>query len=161
MDGQLIMTVGHGNSAFNEVEGRLQANGVTMIVDVRSAPYSRHAPDFTKQALVEFAAVAGLGYRWMGDRLGGRPTADGEMRPDGTPDWDHITRSPAFSAALDELSALARGSRVAVLCSESDPARCHRATVLAPRLEQLGFEVHHIGLDGSSTRHQPTLFPPA
>ena len=154
------MTVGHGDLGYADVERSLLRHGVTMIVDVRSAPYSRHAPDFSKRVIEELTAVAGISYRWMGDRLGGLPTADETPAADGGRDWHQVARTPAFDAALDELATLARGGRVAILCSELNPARCHRGLHLAPELERRGFEIHHIAADGSASRHQPTLFPP-
>jgi hypothetical protein len=39
---------------------------------------------------------------------------------------------------------------VAVMCSEGDPLRCHRAIVIGRHLEERGWSVIHILPDGSS-----------
>ncbi len=147
-----IFTVGHGNAPFHEIERVLQLHGVATVVDVRSTPYSRHAPDFRKSALAVLTAAAGLGYRWMGDRLGGLSADrdDPRNRPSGID-------SPSFRAALAEVLALNEAGPVALLCAERDPEHCHRRLVLAPQLEALGAEVFHILADGSAHRHQPSL----
>ena len=125
-----------------------------------ASPYSRRAPDFTKSNLEALAAVAGLGYRWMGDHLGGRPSDPALLTGDGSPDWERVVATPGFAGALDQVIALAAGGRMTLLCAEALPDRCHRALVLAPALERRGWAVHHILPDGSAEAHQPSLFPP-
>ena len=150
-----IFTVGHGNAPFQEIERILQLHCVATVVDVRSIPYSKYAPDFRKSALAGFASAAGLGYRWMGDRLGGHPpqSAHGNVVMDGQAGDD----SPSFRGALAEVMALNTTGPVAMLCAERDPEHCHRSLVLAPQLEALGVEVFHILPDGAAHRHQPSL----
>jgi uncharacterized protein (DUF488 family) len=152
-----IHTIGHGAGAFSDLEQRLGAHHVQTIVDVRSIPYSKHAPDFQKARIAAIAAATGFGYRWLGDRLGGRPDDPSLLTADGEPDYDKIAAAPAFNAGLDEVEALARTSRVALLCSELDPSGCHRMTLLAPALEARGYHIAHILGDGSSRAHQPGL----
>ena len=43
-----IHTIGHGRAAFAAVAEVLVRHGVATIVDVRSHPYSRHAPEFSR-----------------------------------------------------------------------------------------------------------------
>ncbi len=152
-----IYTIGHGALPFSDLERRLAIHHVHSIVDVRSIPYSKHAPDFRKKPLAGIAAAAGIGYRWLGDRLGGRPDDPTLISADGHPDYERIAATPAFAAGLDEIEALTQTSRVAVLCSELEPEGCHRMTLLSPALEARGFHVMHIQGDGSGRAHQPEL----
>ncbi len=151
-----VFTIGHGAGDFAEMVQRLGAHDVSVIVDVRSIPFSKHAPDFTKDELTHLAAEFNLGYRWLGDRLGGRPDDPALLR-DGKPSWEAIARSDAFAAGMTELVGLLEAATVALLCAEVEPAHCHRAHLIAPELERLGYPVMHILSDGSATRHQPTL----
>ena len=151
-----IYTVGHGISTFSDVERRLAVHLVQTIVDVRSEPYSRRAPDFSRKQLDVHAAGAGLAYRWLGTHLGGRPTEESLMS-EGKADHEKIRHSAGFAAALDELEGLMQTSRVAMLCAETDPARCHRSTLIAPALEDRGYRVLHILEDGSLEAHQQGL----
>jgi uncharacterized protein (DUF488 family) len=152
-----VYTIGHGAETFSNVESRLGRHHVQTIVDVRSIPYSKHAPDFRKKELDVIVAAAGLGYRWLGDRLGGRPDDVRLHTASGDADYDKIAATPAFSAALDEVEAMAKTSRVALMCSEIEPEGCHRTALLSPALEDRGYRVVHICGDGSGRAHQPRL----
>jgi uncharacterized protein (DUF488 family) len=154
--GGVVYTVGHGARPFAAVAAHLLEQGVDLIVDVRSVPASRHAPDFTKTRLTVLAPQHGLGYRWLGDRLGGRPD-EPELLRDGVPDWEAVAHSAGFAAGMSELDGLLDAGVVAVLCSELDPANCHRTHLVAPALEQRGHRVRHILADGSVVEHQPAL----
>jgi uncharacterized protein (DUF488 family) len=152
-----VYTIGHGRAHFAAVAAVLEQYGVATIVDVRSHPQSRYAPDFSRGALEGLAAASGLGYRFMGDALGGRPDDPALLLPDGRPDQDAIRGSPRFRAALVDLAALAGGARVALLCAEEDPEHCHRARLIAPALEEMGLRVVHLRHDGSAMAHQQPL----
>ena len=152
-----ICTIGHGSQPFSDLELRLAGHHVQTIVDVRSIPYSKFAPDFRKKTLIDFAAAAGIGYRWLGDRLGGRPDDPALLSADGRPDYLKVVATPAFAAGLDEIEALAHTGRVAILCSELEPEGCHRMTLLSPALEARGYRIVHILGDGSGRAHQPGL----
>ncbi len=155
-DRRSIFTIGHGDHDFASVAALLRGNGVGVIADVRSVPYSRHAPEFTKDELTRRTAEFNLAYRWLGDRLGGR-SDDPALLRNGEPDWERIAASDRFAAGMTELEGLAASSTIALLCSELDPTHCHRATLIAPALESRGYEVHHILDNGDTIRHQPTL----
>jgi len=136
-----VWTIGHGDQDFDALAAALTRHRVQTIVDVRSEPYSKRAPDFTKAALEEFAASAGFGYRWMGSKLGGKPLATAEV----------------FATGIDEVIGLSRSSQVVLLCAEANPVHCHRDKVLAPALVGRGFEVVHILADGAAMPYQEHL----
>jgi len=138
----IVYTIGHGAKSFSAVAAMLDQYRIATLIDVRSRPYSHYAPDFRKEALSPLARVAGFGYRWFGDTLGGL----GE-----TPD------PASFLASITQVISLTRSAPVVLLCSEGDPANCHRSTLLAPRIEDMGARVVHILPDGTTMPHQPTL----
>jgi ATP-dependent DNA helicase RecQ len=152
-----IYTLGHGRAGFAEVAAVLEQHGVATIIDVRSHPISRHAPEFSRRVLEELAATAGFGYRWMGDSLGGRPDDPALLLADGRPDYEAIRRSPRFRAALVDLAAVATGAGVALLCAEERPEHCHRALLIAPALQEMGLRVIHLLHDGTALAHQQPL----
>lgn len=152
-----IYTIGHGRAGFAEVAAVLEQHGVATIIDVRSQPVSRHAPEFSRRVLEQLAATAGVGYRWMGDALGGRPDDPSLLLADGGADYEAIRRSPRFQAALAYLTAIAAEAGVALLCAEERPEHCHRALLIAPALEEMGLRVMHLLHDGTALAHQPPL----
>ncbi len=71
-----IYTVGHSNIEFEKLLNLL--NGIEAVVDVRSVPFSKYAPQFSRDNLREKLTDAGIEYIFMEDKhigniLGGRP----------------------------------------------------------------------------------------
>jgi uncharacterized protein (DUF488 family) len=145
----VLFTIGHGALPFDDLLRRLETRGVRTVLDVRSQPYSSHAPHYNRHELEEGLIADGISYRWMGDHLGGKPLRPGGAAP--------ISDPPRLAAGVTEAAGLARGATSALLCAELDPAHCHRRTALAEPFEDAGFTVVHILGDGSDLTHQPTL----
>lgn len=144
-----LYTIGHGTLRFDEFLHLLYSHGIRMVLDVRSQPYSRNAPQYSSSALQEELAAAGLAYRWLGDRLGGRPLDESKLAPIDIPE--------KLDAGITEAGALATGAVSVLLCAERDPDHCHRSLTLADRFEEAGFTVRHVLSDGSTKLHQPQL----
>ncbi len=86
----------------------------------------------------------------MGDLLGGRPSDSALFDPgQERPNYQRMSQSPAYQAALDELLKLAQAQRVAVMCGEGDHTHCHRNLLIAQTLLERGVRVQHIQPDGS------------
>jgi uncharacterized protein (DUF488 family) len=104
--------------------------------------------------------AAGIDYLHF-PQLGGRRRARTDSRNTG---WRNISfrgyadymETPEFSAALDELVSLARTRRVAIMCAEAVPWRCHR-TLVSDALLARGVDVMHI-LDAGVKQHTLTSF---
>ncbi len=47
---QSIFTIGHGGRTVESFLELLRQHNITYLIDVRSQPYSRYQPDFSKQA---------------------------------------------------------------------------------------------------------------
>jgi uncharacterized protein (DUF488 family) len=141
-----VWTIGHGAGSFPEFEERIGPYGISVLLDVRSEPYSRHAPDFTRRRLEVLTEDAGIGYRWLGSTLGGRADT-GPVGPE----------RPGFDEAIEELVELAETTNTAIMCAELEPGACHRSTVVGAALHRRGVEVIHILGDGSTRPYEPTL----
>jgi len=151
-----IYTVGHGLLPADVLLANLSRHEVAAVIDVRSQPFSRRAPQFTKQSLCSALEAVGISYIWMGQALGGRPPE--RLRTSaGAPNYELMAQEPPTAAALDKVVEAAARRRIALLCSEARPEGCHRARMLEPQLEQRGAAVEHILPDGALAR-QPTLF---
>jgi uncharacterized protein (DUF488 family) len=157
-----LLTVGHGPEDRTRLGTRLTGAGVGLVVDVRRFPGSRSNPDVRRDALADWLPAAGVGYRWDG-RLGGRrrlpadaPVADGWWTVAQFAAYAAHTRTPEFTAALDEVLAEAATATVAVMCSESVWWRCHRRIVADVAVLGRGVPVHHLMPDGRLTPHAPS-----
>jgi uncharacterized protein (DUF488 family) len=137
-----IYTVGHSNHEAGAFLALLKQHGIELLADVRSSPYSRYVPQANREVLARALEQAGIGYRWLGDRLGGKP--EGAIV-----DYDKMRASPAFQQGLTELLALAQQQRTAIMCSEGDYQKCHRYKLITPAVADHGVHVLHILPDGS------------
>jgi len=117
-----LFSVGHSKHPFERFLAILVEAGIEILADVRSRPASRFSPWFNRRALEAALAAAGIEYRYCGAALGGRDAVS--------------VLEPAFGAAMRELLLLSRERPVALMCSERDPERCHRATKLAAWLHR-------------------------
>jgi uncharacterized protein (DUF488 family) len=137
-----IYTIGHSNHEAEAFVTLLRRHNIELLVDVRSSPYSRYVPQANRETLARTLKVAGIGYCWMGDRLGGKP--DGVVA-----DYDELRASPAFQQGIAELLALAAKQRTTIMCSEGDHRQCHRYKLITPALLDRDAHVLHIQPDGS------------
>lgn len=149
MSHRIIHTLGHSNHPWQSFVNLLRTWNIETLVDVRSRPHSRF-PWFNQIAMEAALPAEGLVYVWMGDRLGGRPTERALLDEAGSPDYAAMAASATFQKGIADLESLATPeTRLALMCSEGDPARCHREYLIAPALRELGYEVAHILPDGS------------
>jgi len=153
MPSLLIRTIGHSNHAVDRFIGLLGGQGVTLLVDVRSQPASRHVPQYNRPALAAALAAAGIDYLWLGEALGGRPRDPAVYRPDGRPDYMLCAARPAFIVGIGTLLQAAGRQPAAIMCAERNPRHCHRTHLVTPALLARGAEVCHILADGSSLDH--------
>jgi uncharacterized protein (DUF488 family) len=144
-----IYTIGHSNHTVENLLALLGEHAIEVVVDVRSQPYSRYVPQFNRETLARVLQAQGFTYEHRGDRLGGRPADESLLLADGSVDYDRVRASKDFQQALDELLALARERRVALMCAEGDHRRCHRGQLITPALLARNVTVLHIQPDGS------------
>ncbi len=143
-----IYSVGHSSHAPETFHHLLLSCGVEILVDVRSRPYSRHAPQFNREVLAGFLEARGISYVYMGDRLGGMPEDPAMYNAEGHVLYSKIARTAGFSSGIEELLALAAERTVAVMCGEEDPNGCHRALLIGRVLLREGVKITHIRGDG-------------
>lgn len=147
----VIHTVGHSDHTIEAFVDLLRRHGIALVVDVRSQPYSRWAPQFNRETLARDLQDAGIVYRFMGDTLGGRP-ADPMLYDPGQerPDYQRVEQTPGYQAGIDQLLDLAGSEKVAVMCSEGDHRHCHRHLLITQTLLERDVRVLHIQPDGTT-----------
>jgi len=148
-----VYTIGYGNRDAERFWETLRGVGVTVLVDVRSAPYSRHRPEFSKRALQSEASRLGFAYRFLGAELGGRPEAP-TCYVDGRVVYARCRERAPFREGIIAVAALATQDRTpCLMCAEADPANCHRTELISPALIDAGVEVVHLLPDGTLESH--------
>ncbi len=144
----IVYTVGHSSHAFEDFARLLTVHHIQVVVDTRSAPYSRFAPQFDRELIQKALAKPGFKYLFLGAELGGRPKNSEYYDPSGHVVYSRITRDPAFVSGMDRLSRGIRDFRVALMCGEEDPAHCHRRLLVGRVLVEQGHQLWHIRGDG-------------
>ena len=138
-------TIGHGNYPTDLFIDAVRSAGIDTIIDVRSTPYSRFNPHFNRENLEKFLKESAINYRFMGDRLGGRYTDPSVLFPDGTVDYRKVQETKLFKEGIGRLLAIISGGRkIALMCAEKEPERCHRFVLISPVLQSKGISVVHI-----------------
>ena len=150
MDAQAnpIYTIGHSNHAWERFQELIRPHGIEVLVDVRSYPRSRFAPWSNREKLEAELPKIDIEYRWMGDALGGYPRGPRKSRTNpvkSIDDWyEERAKSMDFKDGIESVSRLAKEKRIVVMCSEGDPANCHRSLLLTPAFQRVDIEVLHI-----------------
>lgn len=145
-----LYSIGHGQKPFGEFVQELMSFGIEFLVDVRSFPFSKWAPQFNRGTIECLLAGSAIRYAYMGDSIGGRPSDDECYDSEGFIDYRKMAAMPQFVGGLNRLvKANAQRRKVAVMCSESNPSECHRSKLIGRELYfGRGIAMSHITAPG-------------
>lgn len=151
-----LYTVGHSTHAIGRFLELLERSGITALADVRSSPFSRHNPQFNKDALSAELKRRGIAYVFVGKELGAR-SDDPCCYEGGKVRYGRIAQTSNFKAGIERVLDGAQKYRVALMCAEKEPLDCHRSLLLSRALEQRGASIIHILPDGSTEVQEQTM----
>lgn len=143
-----VFTIGHSNLDPDHFRRLLSEHEVEVLVDVRSWPHSRYVQWADAAALPELVGKAGVKYLFLGKELGGRPDGDEFYDVDGHVLYGKVAEQDWFKQAIERLERGAGEYRVAIMCSEEDPAHCHRRLLVSKVLLDHGVTIAHIRRNG-------------
>jgi hypothetical protein len=124
-----LLTIGHSTHPIDAFIALLKQHGVTALADVRSHPYSRHFPQYSKDALKNALAQAQIAYVFLGKELGARSENPACYRQ-GKVQYDLLAKEPLFAQGLERLrQGLEKYQMLSI-------AEFIRESVLRPRLKQ-------------------------
>lgn len=157
-DRPALLTIGYGNQrSFDDFATLLLNHGVNYLIDVRTRPFSKFRPEFSQEPLAANLKRNGIVYVMLGDALGGRPN-DPTCYTDGKVDYCKVRERDWFVEGLTRLEAGWReGHRIAIMCAEAAPERCHRTKLVGEALATRGVMVGHIDADGSVVSHEAVI----
>lgn len=144
-----VWTIGHSKHEIDQFLELLKENQITALVDVRTIPMSKMAPQFNETALRATLSKVGINYIPMGKELGGRPNEDDFYDKDGRVFYNRLAESDLFKSGVERIERGCGQFNIAIMCSEGKPEGCHRHLLLGRVLNGLGFEVMNILADGS------------
>lgn len=145
-----FFTIGHSTRTIEGFVGLLRAGEAGLVVDIRTVPRSRTNPQYNLDALPDSLASYQIGHTRI-EALGGLRGKSREIPPDVNGWWENrsfhnyadYALSEEFRQGLNELIALGRERRVAMMCSEAVWWRCHRR-IVADYLLAAGEDVFHL-----------------
>jgi uncharacterized protein (DUF488 family) len=144
-----LFTIGHSNHEPEAFLALLRDAGVTAIADVRSRPYSRRLPHFSRGPLEAYLQANGIAYVFLGSELGGRPSSPELYDAEGWADYERIRATDWFNEGLERLRRGLKRYTIALMCGEEDPLDCHRGLMITPALKERGVLPRHIRKGGA------------
>jgi uncharacterized protein (DUF488 family) len=156
-----IYTVGHSTRTLHEFLSLLNVYKVTLLIDVRTIPISRHNPQFNKETLHVTLKNYGVKYIHMPE-IGGlrRPKKDTinlAWKNNSFRGYADFMQTKEFTDNLLKILALAREKCLALMCAEALPWRCHRS-LISDGLVIRHVKVLHIISKDSTITHELTEF---
>lgn len=152
-----IYSIGYSGFSIKEFVETLLMHGITVIIDVRSTPFSRTYINYNKDVLVRTLKKNGILYRNYADEFGARQEDKNCLTAEGYLDFEKFAESKPF---LDGIKKIRDGIKLdyvfALMCSEKNPVNCHRAILVSRAFAQMGCEVIHL-LPGGSTYTQKDI----
>ena len=143
-----VLTIGHSTHTIEKFLSLIEAHSVKAVADVRSAPYSRRHPQFSRDPLRQVLEEHGIMYLFCGQELGARPEDPMCYDENGRVHYRRLAGTSLFRSGIDFIVREAWDRRVALLCAEKEPLECHRTLLVARELVTRGLPVSHIHADG-------------
>ena len=158
-----IHTIGHSTRPIEMFIELLKTHRIELLVDVRRWPMSKRHPHFNREALSASLEAESIGYNWRQDLGGFRKAEPNSLNTA----WRVATfRAYAdfmltenFAQIMQEIEPIAIKQRIALMCAEAVPWRCHRQ-LLADAFLVREWPVLHIMDDGCREHKSPAFARP-
>lgn len=150
----MVYTFGHSILSLNLFFEVLSSFDIKYIYDIRSSPYSMYTPQFNAPELSKRCEKEGFNYSWLGKELGGKRTEDC-VYIDNKVSFDKVAELEIFKKGIQTIKDNSQ-ENIVLLCSESDPLKCHRFSLIGRQLLPQGVNLIHI-LGPSLTKSQKDL----
>jgi uncharacterized protein (DUF488 family) len=158
-----VHTIGHSTRTIKAFLALLKTHAIDLLVDIRRWPASKRHPQFNRDALAASLQNDGIEYLWRGDLGGFRKPAPSSVNSA----WNvgafrayaDFMLTDEFKRIMKEMEALAGQARIALMCAEAVPWRCHRQ-LLADAFLVRGWSVRHILDDGCHEHKLPPFAKP-
>ncbi len=128
-----VFTIGHSTRTLEEFIELLQTYHIALVIDVRTVPHSRHNPQFNKEALPDHLKPLNIQYIHLpeigGLRHPNRNSINLALENASFRGYADYMQTKEFTEALLKVVALARENRLALMCAEALPWKCHRILI--------------------------------
>src|SRR5215467_4018368 len=156
-----IFTLGHSTLPIERFVAVLQAYGIERLADIRTIPRSRHNPQFNDTTLANSLRAQHLDYVHLralgGLRHARKDSPNTGWRNESFRGFADYMQTEEFESALEALIRMGKEKRLAIMCAEAVPWRCHRSLV-ADALSVRGVPVIEILSETNYRTHTLTPF---
>lgn len=140
-----VYSIGYSGFSINTFIKTITANEISLIVDVRSRPYSQYHTDFNKDDIEKQLKRHGIYYRNYAAAFGARQNERKYYSSDGYLDFELFSKSIDFVSGFEKLrNSMAKNYKFALMCAEKDPINCHRTILVARAFHDHGYQVVHL-----------------
>ncbi len=145
-----IYTIGYSGFKIDDFVKILKNNKVSVVIDVRSFPYSQFYSDYNKENLSKVLENAKIYYRNYVAEFGARQE-ERKYYPNGYLDFEAFSKSEKFLSGFEKIEkSMQKNYIIALMCSEKDPIKCHRAIFVARAFYNAGYKVVHLLPEGKT-----------
>ena len=159
----VIYTIGHSTRPQPEFIGILRHFGISMVIDVRTLPRSRHNPWFDREEISRALKDSGIRYVHCAG-LGGfrhpvplQESVNKGWKSEAFRGYADYMQMGEFRTHLRKVIDLAGDGPIVLMCAEAVPWHCHRS-LIADALTVEGVKVLHILDAGTLLEHHLTPF---
>jgi uncharacterized protein (DUF488 family) len=142
-----VFTIGHSTRSLEEFTELLQIYKISLLLDVRTVPHSRHNPQFNKEVLPIYLKSIFIKYVHLpeigGLRRPNRNSINLAIKNASFRGYADYMQTKEFTEALLKVITLAHETIVALMCAEALPWKCHRSFI-SDALTARHIEVLHI-----------------
>ena len=139
-----IYTIGYAGYGIDAFLEELHRHGVSVLLDVRSSPYSGFHQDYNKETLERTLRSRHIYYRNYARSFGARQP-ERSLYPRGYLDFELFAASSDFQEGRRKVeNSMEQGYCFALMCAEIEPIDCHRAILVARAFAEHGYEVLHL-----------------
>jgi len=128
----------------------LNKYSINCLIDIRSTPYSKIAPQYNKESLSNLLREHKILYSHMPDEFGARKSDPLLLDYEGKVDFQKIRDTLEFQKGIEKIeNGVYQNYNIVLMCSESDPFNCHRFVMISYQLVKDDIKVKHITKDGN------------
>lgn len=140
-----IYTIGYAGFSREAFIAVLKKYSITVLIDVRSSPFSAFHPEYNKDVLETILHSNGIYYRNYAKEFGARQNDTKLYSSSGCLDFEKVTETTDFQNGLRKLCySMEQGYVPVLMCAEIKPIDCHRSILVSKAFHECGCNVVHI-----------------
>jgi hypothetical protein len=144
----VLFSIGHSNQSISAFLALLHQHRVQVLINGRSSPYSRYVPHFNGKLLNAAVQQTGITSVFLGKKLGGRPDGGEFYDADDHVLYNLVAPTSLFQEDSERIKIIGSRYKTVMLCSEENPAVCHRHLLIGRLLSQQECKLTPIRGDG-------------